>query len=89
MTTPVQVRVDTQVKQNVTRLFSSLGLDMSSAINIFLHQCVITGGLPFEVYNPKYNKETIKAIEEAKKISKDKRRKRFTNIDDLFKDLDK
>jgi len=89
MTTQLKVIVDSKIKQKTEHLFSTLGLDMSSAINIFLHQCVISGGLPFEVYNPKYNKETIKAIEEAKRISKDKRRKRFTNTNDLFKELNK
>lgn len=89
MTTPVQVRVDLETKQNAVKLFSSLGLDMSSAINIFLHQCLMKGGLPFEVYNPKYNKETVKAIKDGIKLSKSGKAKRYSSVKDLMNDLNK
>lgn len=72
MTTPTQIRIDSEIKNDVTILFKSLGLDMSSAINLFLHQCILKGGLPFNVEMPNYNKETLKAMSEAKKISHDK-----------------
>ena len=52
MTTPTQIRVDSEVKQAATELFKSLGLDMSGAVNLFLHQCVLRGGLPFSVTLP-------------------------------------
>ena len=51
-TTPTQIRVDTEVKQAATELFQALGLDMSGAVNLFLHQCVLRGGLPFSVVLP-------------------------------------
>ncbi|MBQ7143903.1 MAG: type II toxin-antitoxin system RelB/DinJ family antitoxin [Oscillospiraceae bacterium] len=54
-TTPTQIRVDSEVKQAATELFKSLGLDMSGAVNLFLHQCVLRGGLPFSVTLPKGN----------------------------------
>ena len=37
-TIPVQVRIDVDFKSEATALFNSLGLDMSSAVNLFLHQ---------------------------------------------------
>ena len=46
-TSPTQVRIDAEIKKQAIELFSSLGLDMSSAVNLFLHQCVLRGGLPF------------------------------------------
>ena len=52
-------------------LFAQLGMDMSSAMNIFPRQCVMRGGLPFSVELPKYRADMIEAMEEAKKISKD------------------
>ena len=39
-TTPTQIRIDADIKKQAMDLFSSLGLDMSSAVNLFLHQKV-------------------------------------------------
>ena len=37
-TAPTQIRIDADIKKQATELFSNLGLDMSSAVNLFLHQ---------------------------------------------------
>ena len=52
-TTPTQIRIDTIVKEQANDLFSNLGIDMSSAVNIFLRQCILHGGLPFPVELPR------------------------------------
>jgi len=88
MTTATQVRIDSKVKADASAIFSKLGLDMSSAINIFLHQCVLKGGLPFNVEIPNYNKETIEAMAEAKQISHDPKVKGYQSIEDLNAALD-
>ena len=67
-TTPTQIRIDSNVKQQATELFNNLGMDMSSAINIFLRQCILRGGLPFSVELPRYNRETLDAMAEARRI---------------------
>ncbi len=38
MTTPTQIRIDSDIKKQANELFSSLGLDMSTAVNLFLYQ---------------------------------------------------
>jgi len=43
-------------------IFQQLGITMSDAINMFLHQSILHGGLPFEVKIPKYNAETMAAL---------------------------
>lgn len=48
-TTNINIRTDKELKENCERLFESLGLNMSTAINIFLRQSLRVGGLPFEV----------------------------------------
>lgn len=53
----------------------------------FLHQCVLRGGIPFMVEVPKYNKATLEAIEEDKKIAIDPSVESYENIDDLRKAL--
>ena len=48
-TVPTQIRIDREIKAQATALFSSLGLDMSSAVNLFLRQCVLRRGIPFPI----------------------------------------
>ena len=81
--TPTQIRIDSTIKEEATALFSELGMDMSSAVNIFLRQCILRGGLPFPVELPQYNKETLEAMAEARKISRDPDVKGYTSMADL------
>ncbi len=48
-TTSMSIRMDRVVKEQAQQLFKSLGMDMTTAINIFLRQALIRKGLPFEV----------------------------------------
>ena len=82
-TAPTQIRIDPNIKKEATELFSSLGLDMSSAVNLFLHQCVLHGGLPFAVEMPQYTRQTLDAMAEAKRISHDPKVKGYTSMEEL------
>ena len=62
---------------------ASLGMDMSSAVNIFLRQCILRGGLPFAVEIPQYNQITLDAMAEARRISRDPDVKGYTSMADL------
>ena len=62
-TAPTQIRIDADIKKQATDLFNDLGLDMSGAVNLFLHQCVLRGGLPFSVEMPRYNQRTLDAMD--------------------------
>ena len=88
-TAPTQIRIDADIKKQATDLFDALGLDMSSAVNLFLHQCVLRGGLPFSVEMPRYNQRTLDAMDEARRISRDPDVKGYTNMDELRKALEK
>ena len=87
-TVPTQIRIDENLKKQATELFSQLGMDMSSAMNIFLRQCVMRGGLPFEVTLPKYKQDVLDAMEEAKKLSKDPNIKRYASFSEAMEDID-
>lgn len=87
-TTPTQIRIDTDIKKQATALFNQLGLDMSSAVNLFLHQCVLRGGLPFNVEMPRYSQRTLDAMNEARRISRDPDVKGYTSMDELQKALE-
>ena len=87
-TVPTQVRVDENLNKKANELFSQLGMDMSIAMNIFLRQCVLRGGLPFSVELPHYKQEVLEAMEEAKKISKDPKTRRYSNFSEALEDID-
>lgn len=80
---PTQIRIDADGKKQASTLFKTLGMDLSGAVNIFLHQCLLCEGLPFKVEMPKYSDEVMAAIEEARKISRDPKVKGYTNMEDL------
>ena len=54
-TVPTQIRIDADVKKAATELFENLGIDMSGAVNLFLYQCVLRGGIPFAIGMPQYS----------------------------------
>lgn len=68
-------------------MFKELGIDMTTAIVVFLKQSVITGGIPFEIKNTKSKSFMMK--EEVKEIFFGKSKtKKYNNAAELFKDLD-
>lgn len=87
-TVPTQIRIDRDIKEKAASLFANLGLDMSGAINMFLHQCVLRGGLPFAVEMPHYSKQTLEAVAEARRVSRDPKVPSYDNMDDLKRALE-
>lgn len=88
-TTNLNVRVDGTLKQEADMLFKDLGLNMSTAINMFLTKCVNTSSIPFEISEPKPSRALKKALKEADKIAKHPEKyKGYNDIEELFKDLD-
>lgn len=83
-TVPTQIRIEEDLKKQSMQIFKLLGIDMSSAVNMFLRQCVMRGGLPFDVVVPQYKPEVIEAMEEAKRISKDPDSKRYKSFSDAM-----
>lgn len=79
----INIRVNEEVKNEADNLFNKLGLNMSTAINIFLVKAINTNSIPFDVNLEIPNAETRLALEEGKKIAKDKTRKTFKNTKEL------
>ena len=69
-TSAININVDSNVKKEATELFNSLGLNMSTAINLFLRKSINEGGIPFELKNPKPTRELKRALKEAKNMKK-------------------
>ena len=87
-TVPTQIRLDENLKKQASELFSNLGLDMSSAITIFLKQCVLKQAIPFPIEMPHYKKEVLEAMEEAKRLTNNPNTKRYTSFEEAMEDLD-
>lgn len=85
-TVPTQIRINRDVKEKSIKIFNKLGLDMSSAVNIFLNQCVINEGLPFHIAVRK-NDSLANAIEEAYKVHNSNNAKGYHDVNKLFKDM--
>lgn len=61
----MNIRINSTVKQQAQELFASLGLDVSSAINVFLIKAIAVKGFPFDVRLEEPNEETYAAMEAA------------------------
>lgn len=82
-TTNLNIRTDKEIKEAAEKIYSSLGLNMTTAINIFLRASIREGVIPFDLKLNNPNDKTIKAIEEARMIAKDKNAKSYDNMYDL------
>lgn len=81
MSKRVSVRVEDDLKDEANKVFDELGLDMSTAIKLFLKKTVQVKGIPFQLKVE--NKETIEAIIETETGQTEA----FNSVDELFKDL--
>ena len=68
VTSAINVQVNTSDKELASKILQDLGLNMSTAINMFLVQIIKKDGIPFEITNPKPSKDTLRALDEARKI---------------------
>jgi DNA-damage-inducible protein J len=86
-TSNVSFRIDTDIKNQADRLFSELGLNMTTAFNIFLRQSIREGSLPFRVTINTPNAETVAALLEAERISHNPSVKRYSDVEEALREL--
>lgn len=64
----VNIRIDDNLKEQGEKLFNALGMNFSSAINIFISQAVRQGGIPFEIttrVDPFYSETNMKVLRQS------------------------
>ncbi len=85
--TQLQIRIDSKTKKEAKNIFDNIGIDMSSAIKLFLQQTINAKNIPFEVRDE--NGMTLKnsQILQAAIIDAENSSKSFDNVDDLIKDI--
>ena len=74
-TTNISIRMDSDLKAQADALFAELGMNLSTAFNVFVRQSLREGKIPFEV--------SLK----AERIAKDLSVKGYTDMDELFAEL--
>jgi len=62
------IRLDPIIKAKAEETYAEFGLNLSEAINVFLHMSIKLSGFPFDVRNPKLNSETLLAMQETEQI---------------------
>ncbi|MEG0047689.1 MAG: type II toxin-antitoxin system RelB/DinJ family antitoxin [Clostridia bacterium] len=88
-TTNISIRMDADLKMQADTLFNELGMNLTTAFNIFVRQSLREGRIPFNVSLNLPNAETISALQEAERIAKDPTVKGYTDLSELFADLKK
>lgn len=87
-TATINIRIEPDVKKAAENLFSSFGITVSDAVNIFIRKSLMEGGLPFPVRQPRFNAETEEAMQEARNIASGKvKARRYHSSDDFFRNL--
>lgn len=87
-TTNLNIRTDKEVKESAEQIFSELGLNMTTAINMFLRTTIRENGIPFELKLDVPNALTAAAIEEGRKIAYEDSVKGYSDMEELKKALE-
>ena len=86
--TNINIRMEKNLKNQAESLFSELGMNMTTALNIFVRQSVREGKIPFEISLNTPNTDTIEAIREVQEMKKNPSLgKAYTDVDKMMKDL--
>ena len=84
--TNISLRMDSNLKRQAEELFTDLGLNMTTAMTMFLRQAVLIQGIPFPISRVP-NAETIEAMKEAERIAHDPNVKGYRDMKSLLEDL--
>ena len=81
------ISLDPELKEKAIKLFSNFGLDLSTAITLFLSQSVREEKIPFEIRMNVPNKETIEALKEKEAMKDKKKYKRYDSFEEIIKEI--
>lgn len=88
-TQTLNVRIDKQTKLQAQKIVQEMGLDLSSAVKLFLNKVIITKSIPFELrtangYTPAYEAKLLKEVKNMKKYAK-----RYNTTGEMWRELNK
>jgi len=83
------LRVDPILLKNAEVIYNAFGITVTDAVNMFFAKSIMENGIPFDLKQPRYNKETEAAMEEGDKILQGLQESAFNgSVNELFKNLD-
>ncbi len=90
--TTLNIRIDEKIKEDARKTFARMGLDISSAVKLFLYQSVEEQRIPFELrtvngYTEEYESELLKEVEDTMNDLKNKKRKPYKSIRELHSNI--
>ena len=86
--TTLNIPIDEKVEKDAEELFSDFGLDIPTAVNIFLRQSIRENCIPFNIEREVPNADTIAAMREAEDMKKHPEKyKGYHDVDEMMKDL--
>lgn len=82
------ISIDEDIKPKAQAMLAEFGLDLSTAVNMFLRQMLREKAIPFEVRWEVPNADTIAAIRETEEMEKyPELSKTYSSVDELMEDL--
>lgn len=79
--------LDEDTKSQAVEVLNDLGMDASTAINVFLRQVIAENGLPFQPTKARFNEVTLNAIKESDALVQSGLPDRRKSVDDLFDEV--
>ena len=79
----LNIRTDKEIKDQAEQIFNELGLNMTTAINMFLRTVIRKHGIPFSLKLDVPDEVTAAAIEEGRRIASYSSVKGYTSMDAL------
>ncbi len=87
----ITINVDSKDKDTFSEICNKMGMNVTTAINVFIKAVNRTRKIPFEIEaeeDENFNEETLAAMQESLEILSGKiKAKRYTNVDDMFNDI--
>ena len=84
----VTIRMDEDLKKQADTLFTELGLNLSTAFNVFVRQAVREQAIPFVITKRQPNAETLAAIDEVQKMKADSSiGKSYSDVSQMMEDI--
>ncbi|MCD7748795.1 MAG: type II toxin-antitoxin system RelB/DinJ family antitoxin [Oscillospiraceae bacterium] len=81
------ISIDSEVKAQAQALFADFGMDLSTAINIFLRQSIRENAIPFVIQREDPNADTVAAIRERDEMVKNPEKyKRYSSFAEFMEE---
>lgn len=78
------VRIDSDVKRECESIYGELGINLTTAINVFLRKSIRAGGFPFDVrVEDRPDRKTLEAILETEQLARDPGTKKYSAMEAL------